>query len=417
MRRREFLRVSAAGSSLVALDGLIPNFLGRTAAQAPTAERPGARDTILVVVQLTGGNDGLNTVIPFNDPEYARARPTLRQTTYHRINDQLAFHTSMNGLHSLLQDNAVCVVQGVGYPNPSQSHFRSMDIWQAASTAAELNEGWIGKALRHIPAAASFHLANQNESAPLALTGAPARVPSIGTLDDFQLRLQAANAADRRNQRQLLDTVSAPLAPMGRGVGGEGPNLLDFVQRTAVQTYASSRRLQEIGRNYQPRFPYPQSALANHLRLAAQLIDAGLGARLFYVTHDGFDTHAGQAGPHANLLRDLSDSINAFFRDLSARGHRDRVLIMTFSEFGRRARENGSRGTDHGSGAPMILVGGRVKSGVIGAHPSLTDLDNGNLRHHTDFRQVYAAILDRWLGVPSRQVLGQEFRPTDVLRG
>ena len=408
MQRREFLKVSAAGSSLIALDGLLPNFLGRTAAQAPTAERAGARDTILVVVQLTGGNDGLNTVIPYNDADYARYRPTLKQTTYHRIDDRIAFHASMNGLHSLLQDNAVCVVQGVGYPNPSQSHFRSMDIWQAASTAADLNEGWIGKALRHIPAAASFHLANQNEAAPLALTGAPARVPSIATLDDFQLRLEASNAADRRQQRQLIDRASQP--------AGNQPGLLDFVQRTAVQTYASSRRLQEIGRTYEPRFPYPQSALGNHLRLAAQLIDAGLGARLFYVTLDGFDTHAGQAGPHANLLRDVSDSINALFRDLSARGHRDRVLIMTFSEFGRRARENGSRGTDHGSGAPMILVGGRVKAGVVGAHPSLSNLEDGNLRHHTDFRRVYATILDQWLGVPSRQILGQGYPGIDIFR-
>jgi len=408
MRRREFLKFTAVGSSLVAFNGILPNFLGRTAAQAPAAERAGARDTILVVVQLTGGNDGLNTVIPFNDADYARLRPTLRQTNYHRINDRVAFHSSMNGLHSLLQDNAVCVVQGVGYPNPSQSHFRSMDIWQAASTERDLTEGWVGKALRHIPAAASFHLANQNEPAPLALTGAPARVPSIGTLEDFQLRIEASNAADRRQQRQLLDRVSQP--------ADSQPGLLDFVQRTAVQTYASSRRLQEIGRNYQPRATYPQSALGNHLRLAAQLIDAGLVARLFYVTLDGFDTHAGQAGPHANLLRDVSDSITAFYRDLAARGHQDRLLIMTFSEFGRRARENGSRGTDHGSGAPMILVGGRVRSGVVGEHPSLSSLEDGNLSHHTDFRQVYATILDRWLGVPSRQVLGQEYRAVDVLR-
>src|SRR5204863_813417 len=140
--------------------------------------------------------------------------------------------------------NSLCIVQGVGYPNPNQSHFRSMDIWHAASTAETLNEGWVGRALRHIPAATSFHLANPNEAAPLALTGAPARVPSIGTLDDFQMRIEAANAADRRQQRQLLDSVSTPLAPGGRGAGGEGAgNLLDFVQRTAVQTYASSRRL------------------------------------------------------------------------------------------------------------------------------------------------------------------------------
>ncbi len=212
--------------------------------------------------------------------------------------------------------------------------------------------------------------------------------------------------ADRRAQQQVIESSATPSAS----------GLLDFVQRTATNTYASSRRLQDVGRNYEPRVPYPNSALANHLRLAAQLIDGGLGARLFYVTMDGFDTHAGQGAPHANLLREVSEAISAFYRDLSQRGHRDRLMIMTFSEFGRRAKENGSQGTDHGSAAPMFLVGGRVKPGLVGAHPSLTALEDGNLRHHTDFRQVYAALLDNWLGVPSRQVLGQEFRPVDILR-
>ena len=406
--RRDFLRFSLAGSSLVALNTTIPNFVGRTAAQAPDAQRAGARDTILVVVQLTGGNDGLNTVVPTNDPAYARLRPTLRLRDTLRIDDRFGLHPAMTGLHRLLDDRSLCIVHGVGYPNPSQSHFRSMDIWQAGSTADTLNEGWVGKALRHVPAATSFHLANPNEASPLALTGAPARVPSIATLDDFQLRLQANGSGDRRRQRELLDAVSRP---------SNQPSLLDFVQRTAVQTYASTQRLAEVGRNYQPRVPYPTSALGNHLKLAAQLIDAGLGARLFYVTRDGFDTHAGQLPAHANLLRDVSDSIAAFYQDLAARGQRDRVLIMTFSEFGRRAAENGSQGTDHGSGAPMLLIGGRVRAGLVGEHPSLTELEQGNLRHRIDFRQVYATILDQWLGVPSRQVLGQAYTPIEILRG
>ncbi|HWY85839.1 MAG TPA: DUF1501 domain-containing protein [Gemmataceae bacterium] len=406
--RRDFLKTS----SMIALGSSIPSFLSKTAAQAPLADRPGARDTILVVVQLTGGNDGLNTVIPYADPAYARLRPTLRQSRdqVRRINDQIGLHPSMNAMADLLQDQSLCIVQGVGYPNPSQSHFRSMDIWQAAGTQRDLTEGWIGKALRHIPAASSFHLAGNNESAPLALTGSPVRVPSITSLADFQLRLEASGSADRREQQQVIEATAAPAAAQSSG------GLLDFVQQTAVNTYASSQRLRDLSSTYVPRVPYPNSALANHLRLAAQLIDAGLGARLFYVTLDGFDTHAGQAGPHANLLRDVSDAISAFYRDLSQRGHRDRLMIMTFSEFGRRAQENGSRGTDHGSGAPMFLVGGRVKPGLIGAHPSLTNLEDGNLRHHTDFRQVYAAVLDSWLGIPSRQVLGQEFKPVDVLR-
>ncbi len=406
LSRRNFLK-----SSLVALAPTIPSFLGRTAAQAPAADRPGARDTILVVVQLTGGNDGLNTVIPYRDPSYARLRPTLKQepNQVRRVNDEVGLHPALDGLAGLLQDQALCIVQGVGYPNPTQSHFLSMDIWQSATTAEEKTEGWVGRALRSVPGAASFHLANPNEVAPLALSGAPVRVPSITTLEDFQLRVNGASRADTRQQRQLIETATQAPAP-------GAANLLDFVRQTAANTYASSRRLQEIGRSYQPRVTYPNTSLANHLKLAAQLIDGGLGARLFYVSIDGFDTHAAQAPAHTQLLTEVSGAITAFYRDMAARGQQNRVLIMTFSEFGRRARENGSLGTDHGSAAPMLLIGGRVKPGLVGAHPSLTELEAGNLRHHTDFRQVYAAVLENWLGVPSRPVLAQDFRPVDVFR-
>src|SRR5207248_2962285 len=215
--------------------------------------------------------------------------------------------------------------------------------------------------------------------------------------------------SDARNQREVIEPSAAS--------GSESGGLLDFVQRTAANTYASSQRLQEVGRSYQPRVPYPNTALGNHLRLAAQLIDAGLGARLFYVSIDGFDTHAAQQQTHANLLTQVSGAMTAFYRDMAARGHQDRILMMTFSEFGRRARENGSRGTDHGSAAPVLLVGGRVKPGVIGKHPSLTELEFGNLKHETDFRQVYAAVLDKWLGVASKDVLSGKFETADVING
>jgi uncharacterized protein (DUF1501 family) len=308
----------------------------------------------------------------------------------------------------LHEDGHLCVVQGVGYPNPSQSHFRSMDIWQAASTAETLSEGWIGKALKKLPQVPAFHLKASNEGTPLALEGSPARVPSIANLEDFQLQLAAASGADKKDQRAVIEGVVQP--------GGDKPSLLDFVARTAAETYASSRRLQEIGKNYQPKEPYPNAPLANRLKLAAQLIDAGLGARIFYVSIDGFDTHAAQAAAHPQLLQQLSGAMTAFYKDLAARGHKDRVLLLTFSEFGRRAKENGSRGTDHGSAAPMLLVGGKVKAGLIGKHPSLTELEAGNLKHHTDFRQVYAAVLDQWLGVSSKDVLGEAFKPVEILQ-
>lgn len=407
--RRDFLKSSLVGAGLVTCSFGAPAFLRRTGAVAPTSDKPGAKDTILVVIELTGGNDGLNTVIPFKDAEYAKLRPTLLQpeARIKKINDHLALHPSMTGLADLLQDNALCVVQGVGYPNPNQSHFRSMDIWQTASLAESASEGWLGKALKSLPGVPSFHLKSDNEPSPLALDGAPARVPSIKTLEEFQLQVAAASGADKKEQRAVIESAAKT-----RG----GPGLLDFVQRTASNTYASSRRLQEIGKNYQAKATYPNTALANRLKLAAQLIDAGLGARLFYVAHGNFDTHSTQAPAHANLLTQLSEAVTAFYKDVAARGQGERVLLMTFSEFGRRAKENGSRGTDHGSAAPMLLVGGKVKPGVVGSHPSLTQLELGNLKHHTDFRQVYAAILDNWLGISSKDVLGAEFKHVEIFK-
>jgi uncharacterized protein (DUF1501 family) len=405
--RREFLNTT----TLLSAGAVVPTFLARTALAAPNASASGARDTILVVVQLTGGNDGLNTVIPFKNDRYAAYRPTLKVPAdrVKKIDDSLGLHPSLDGLAGLLEDKALCVVQGVGYPNPSQSHFRSMDIWQAASTKETLNEGWVGKALRTMNCPA-FHVPRANESAPLALNGAPARVPSVASIEDFQLKMTAATAPERGRQKEVIEGAAQIV---------QKPGLLDFVSKTALNAYASSKKLQEIGKNYQPKFPYPgNNALANRLRFCAQLIDSGIGARIFYVSIDGFDTHANQGGlqgTHANLLAQVSGAITAFFKDLAARGHKDRLLIMTFSEFGRRAKENGSKGTDHGSGAPMFLVGGKVRAGVVGEHPDLNKLDMGNLRHALDFRQVYAAILEQWLGVGSRDVLDGEFKALDLI--
>ncbi len=406
--RRDFLTTSA----LLGFGATVPAFLGRTALAAPNADKPGAKDTVLVVVQLTGGNDGLNTVVPFTNADYYKLRPNIAiaKDQVKKLTDDVGFHPAMGGMAKLYtDDSAVCVVQGVGYPNPSQSHFRSMDVWHAGSTAETLTDGWLGQALKKQPVP-GFHLAGGNESAPLALTGAPVRVPSITSLDDFKLKTAAVTAADAAAQKNAITS-----APVAHAPGS--PNLLDFVARTQMNTYASSEKLASIGKNYTPKVPYPTTALANKLKLAAQLIDADIGARLFYVSLDGFDTHAGQGGAtgaHANLLAQVSDAIAAFYRDMAGRGHAERLCVMTFSEFGRRAYENGSKGTDHGAGAPMFLVGGKVRPGVTGEHPNLTGLKEGNLVHGTDFRRVYAAVLDRWLGLDPKPILGDGFQPADV---
>lgn len=412
--RRDFIKTSA----LLGFGATVPTFLGKTAFAAPPAGKPGAKDTILVVVQLTGGNDGLNTVVPFADAEYAKLRPTIgvKKDEVKKLTDSLGLHPAMGEFARLYEDKALCVVQGVGYPNPDQSHFRSMDIWHAASTDKTLTEGWIGKAFKQ-KAVPGFHLADSaKEVAPLALTGAPVRVPSITSLEDFQLKTTAADAADKAKQKKLIEETASGGA--GRGTG-EKPDLLDFVRRTAVTTYASTDKLAALGKTYTPKATYPNTPLGSRLKLAAQLIDGGVGARLFYVSLDGFDTHAGQGGAtgaHATLLQTVSDAVAAFYRDVAARGHGERVCVMTFSEFGRRAKENGSKGTDHGSGAPMFLVGGRVNAGLVGDHPSLTKLEDGNLKHATDFRTVYAAVLNEWLGVDATAVLGKGFAPAGVFK-
>ena len=421
--RRQFLR----DSSLLGFGSTVPAFLGRTAFAAPTADKPGAKDTILVVVQLTGGNDGLNTVVPFKDAEYYKLRPNIAipKDQVKGIGGDLGFHPAMDAMARLFNDrSAVCVVQGVGYPNPSQSHFRSMDVWHAASTAETLAEGWIGKSLAARPVPA-FHLAAGNESSPLALTGAPVRVPSVTSLEDFQLKMAAASGADKDAQKGVITDLASGgrKSPVNddKKQGADAPrspnSLLDFVARTQTNTYASSDKLAALGKAYTPKVPYPTTAFATRLKLAAQLIDGGIGARVFYLSLDGFDTHAGQGGAtgtHANLLQTVSDGVSAFYRDLAERGHQDRLCVMTFSEFGRRGYENGSKGTDHGSGAPMLLVGGKVKPGVAGEHPSLTKMETGNLIHTVDFRRVYAAVLEKWLGVDAKAVLGDGFKPLDV---
>jgi uncharacterized protein (DUF1501 family) len=408
--RRNFLKTSLAGTGLVAYGLAVPRFLARSAAATGELGSDGSKETILVVLQLTGGNDGLNTVIPFSDPLYAAARPALKQkpSDIKKLTKEIALHPSMKGFADLWEDQALCIVQGVGYPNPNQSHFTSMDIWHSARLDAPYSDGWLGRALGQVKSGAGqgYHIGKKGEAAPLAMAG-PVKCPTLNSLLDLELRTAGLTGKDRRTQRETIERVSQSQST--------GNGLLDFVQRTASGTFATAKRLREIAKEYQPKVPYPQNGLAERLMLAAQLIDAEIGARVYYVEQENYDTHANQAGTHAQLLGELATAVAAFYQDLKARGHGKRVLLLTFSEFGRRVKENGSQGTDHGAAAPVFLVGGKVKAGLVGEHPRLDKLDDGNLKHHTDFRTLYATILDQWLGIKSREVLGQAFGALKVL--
>lgn len=408
--RRRFLQATVGSSTLVSCGLSVPHFLARSA-MAAGSQPIGDAGNVLVVIQLSGGNDGLNTVVPYADDGYGRNRFSLRVPAGQvlKINGQVGLHNRMTGMHKLLDEQRLAIVQGVGYPNPNRSHFRSMDIWHSAQPKLERpRDGWLGRSLEHgrsqagvdVPA---LHLGG--DESPLALSSRQLAVPSIQSTDSFRLRT-SDGSLPLSTLRQLAE-IRRPAAN----------NLLDFVCRSTLNAYAASQQVQEAVSHEKTASDYPANfELARKLKTIAQLIDAGLKTRIYYVSLAGFDTHANQAQTHGNLLAELSQSLAAFINDLAARGHLDRVLVLSFSEFGRRVRENASQGTDHGTAAPVFLAGGKVQAGLIGKHPSLSDLDQGDLKFHTDFRSVYAAILDRWLGCPSQAVLGEKFSPVAILR-
>jgi uncharacterized protein (DUF1501 family) len=408
--RRTFLKSTLAASTLVSMGArTIPGFLGQSALAA--AEKPG--DRVLVVVQLLGGNDGLNTVVPHGLDGYVRNRRALRLPAgqIHKITGEIGLHPSMGQMAKLVEGGKLAVVQGVGYPNPDRSHFRSMEIWETARVeTGALETGWLGRAVDASPAkvgedARALHVGSR--SLPLALKAKRTEVPSVASLEQYRLQL-TGDASARQAERDALDQV----ARLDRG--SDDP-LLGFLRRSTLTAYDSSKRLEQLVPS-KGESKYPAYGLAKRLEMVAQIIKAGFGTRIYYTSLDGFDTHANQLGTHAALLNELSDSIAAFHADLAAAGHADRVALLSFSEFGRRVRENASLGTDHGAAAPVLLVGPVAKAGLVGDHPSLEMLDDGDLKHHTDFRRVYAELLEGWLGCPSEPVLGTGFKPLGLLR-
>jgi uncharacterized protein (DUF1501 family) len=383
-----------------------------------TDGRSGAKGRILLVIQLDGGNDGLNTVVPYRDDEYRKRRPKLAipAAEVKRIDDRMGLHPQLDAFAKLLEQHRLAIVQGVGYPNPNRSHFDSMAIWQTARTKVDkAAPGWLARAIDRRPAsgpggdAPGLHI---HESFPLpqALAGGQQVVPSMARLEQFRRRLGLPQGLEAAAQIDALDR----LAKQERGESG---SLLQFVERCSLITYASSARLEKVHQDGAAgRVDYPDFyGLARRLKLIAQLVKAGLSTPIYYTHLDGFDTHAGQLQTHANLLRELGTSLKAFLDDLEKSGESERVLVLVFSEFGRRLGENGSGGTDHGTAAPVFLLGQPVKAGLHGSYPDLTRLEDGDPIHAVDFRRVYATVLDGWLGVPHREVLGAAFEPMGVL--
>jgi uncharacterized protein (DUF1501 family) len=410
--RRDFLRLGLGGFPLLACGASVPTFLAN-AANALAAEPSRAADgRILVVLQLDGGNDGLNTVAPYADDDYQKARPKLHLEAkgVAKIDDRVGFHPALSPFAKLLEARQLAVVQSVGYPNPQRSHFESMAIWHTANHDPKRDTpGWLARGLDLKPAAAGADVPALHVGAelfPQALVGSQRHVPSLTSLQQFRRRLGVPEGAGAREQRAALDG----LAGEERGKPG---SLLQFVERSAALTYASSARLESVAAAGAAGYP-EFYGLAQRLRLVAQLIKAGLSTSIYYTHLGNFDTHANQAGQHDRLLRELGASLPAFLKDLEDAGHGKRVVVLVFSEFGRRLAENASAGTDHGTAAPVFLLGA-VKSGLHGPYPNLRDLADGDPKFAIDFRRIYATLLDQWLNCPSEKVLGEKFEPLPLV--
>lgn len=400
--RRSFLRTAAYGSAVLTFGTAVPDFL-RAATRMSRAD--GRR---LVVIELAGGNDGLNSIVPFQEPVYRELRPKLAvpEADVLKIDEHLGFHPSLRGFADLLESGRLAVVQGVGYEQPNRSHFESMDIWHTCQRKEDTRtSGWLG---RYLDVGAStagsdpraIHLGHDKQ--PFALMSRAVRVPSIRSLDEFRIQ-----GGDDQAFRQVIQELAEARRNPEDG-------LLDFIQSSTSSAIAASERVTSAGHNYSAAATYPETELAQKLLTVARLIDAELATTVYYLQIDGFDTHSQQAGAHNSLLRQVAESVRSFLDDVTAHGHADQVAVMCFSEFGRRVAENASEGTDHGTAGPMFVAGTAVRPGLIGAHPSLDDLQDGDLKHHTDFRQVYAAVLEQWLQCETAPILLGQYNPVPV---
>ncbi len=434
--RREFIRTSLLGS---ALSWTVPGFLANTfsALQAQVADsatqvQTGRDGTILVVLQMAGGNDGLNTVVPFANDDYRRARPRLGLSpeSVLKLDAEVGLHPGLAGVKALYDAGQAAVIQGVGYPNPNRSHFRSTEIWQTASDAGRFERyGWIGRYFdnacsgsdpttgisigRQMPQAfTARHPKGITIDNPQNYRFLPGRGVKGAELEETEVSYRKLNEPDPEaveNAGGSIEAIAGSAMPEG--------SPLDFIERTALDAEVSSEKIRAIAARGENQATYPASQLGGSLKLVAKLIGGGMATRIYYVSQGGYDTHANQLPAQERLLKDLGASVQAFCKDLAAQGNLQRVLVMTFSEFGRRVAENANGGTDHGAAAPMFLFGGAVKAGLHGRCPSLApaDLFQGDLKHEVDFRSVYATVLERWLGTRSELVLGQGFPQLAVL--
>jgi uncharacterized protein (DUF1501 family) len=422
LTRRHFLRTSILGA---ALSWTVPLFVERTfsllnaeAAETATQIATGKDHPILLVLQLAGGNDGLNALVPFADDLYYRARPTINipRDKVLSLDGYVGFNPRMAPLKNLFDQGKLAVIQGVGYPNPNRSHFRSTEIWQTASDADKyVKTGWIGRYFDNC-CAGEDPTVGVTIGSQLPQTFTAEKNTGIAMTPGGRLGFgKEADASEQQVFNELNGITQDHDLTSGSSIGSlNGPSeptlsAVEYLQRTALDAQVGTDKIAAILKRTKPEAVYPKTPLGNELSLIARLISGGLPTRVYYASQGGYDTHNAQENSHNNLLGQLADALTAFSNDLTSKGIWDRVLVVSFSEFGRRVSENASKGTDHGTAAPMFICGGNVKPGLYGNHPSLSQLDQGDLIHTVDFRSVYATVLNRWMKAPAAKILGRDF--------
>jgi uncharacterized protein (DUF1501 family) len=376
----------------------------------------------LVVLQLTGGNDTLNTVIPYADPLYYDNRPNVRiaEEDVLKIDDRFGFHPSMAAIKPFWDDGKMAVINGVGYPDPNYSHFRSMDIWYTAQPETIATDGWLGKTVRELDPKADNVLTavNFGRGLPRALSLAGVPVASVAQLDSYGLLTSLASVDQRNSALEVFscmyddgfndDMVKKPL----KHASADDPmsQVLSYMGQTGLDAKKGAEILGSAIGKYASTVQYPNTPIGQNLKGIAQVKLADLGTRVFYTAHGSFDTHASELATHALLWKDVSEAVAAFFADLRAQNEADNVVMLMWTEFGRRVKDNGA-GTDHGAGGTAFVLGDPVKGGMYGEYPSLAeaDLTIGNLKYNNDFRSTYSTILEKWMKVDAKPIVNGSF--------
>ena len=409
--RRKFLGNGLSAIGAVLGYGQLMNLLAQQTQAAPRS--PGAR--ILVLIQLSGGNDGLNTVIPFADDAYAKLRPTLgiKPDACLKLTDKIGLNPNLGPFEQLFKDEQLAVVQGVGYPGANRSHFRSLEIWQTAEPRKVKDTGWIGRYLDLSHEGKSqldniFPAINVDPIPPKTLSAEKVVVPSINDVARFTFKTDPRYEADRKEQLNTFNSIYQKYS-LDRPYINE-------LRKVGLDTTEASDYIAKLVSNYKDASKFPNNGFGKGMQFISQLIIGGVNCSVYTISLGGFDTHTNEANAQGKQLRTLAEGIKALHTDLRNHNLDKDVLIVTFSEFGRRAAENGGRGTDHGAAAPMFVIGSQVKGGIYGDHPSLTDLEDGDLKYKMDFRNVYATVLDKWLQADAKAVLGDKFDQLDLIR-